>query len=96
MASFLDLARAFNKAPHPQLIGILEYYLMKGWMSQFGPILYEIYIDSLLSLEIEGQISSYADNTVLLFGENTWRKTKLKTKQGFEIIECWSKSCNRY
>ena len=57
-----------------------------------GPILFITYINSLLSLDIGGQISSYADDTVLLFSDNTWEETKLRAKQGFNIVKNWLES----
>lgn len=54
-----------------------------------GPILFIIYINSLLGLKLSAKIVSYADDTVALFNGNTWEHTKENVIEGMEIIKKW-------
>lgn len=54
-----------------------------------GPLLFIVYINSLLSLNINGISISYADDTVLLFKGKTWDETRSKVIKGLDIIKNW-------
>ena len=53
-----------------------------------GPVLFNIYINSLFSLDIKGKIMSFADDTVVFFEDDNW--TNLKNKIETEM----SKICH--
>lgn len=57
--------------------------------SILGPILFVIYINSLLGADIGGKVISYADDTVLIFSDDTWQGTRDKTIEGFNIVKDW-------
>lgn len=59
-----------------------------------GPLLFIIYINSLLSLKIEGSAISYADDTVLIFSDKTWDNVKNKATRGVNIVKNWL-DCNK-
>lgn len=54
-----------------------------------GPILFIIYINSMLQLNTYSKIISYADDTVVLFNGNTWDDAKEKVKDGISQIKNW-------
>lgn len=54
-----------------------------------GPILFTIYINSLLTLDIDSKIISYADDTVAIFKGNDWNIVKEKVKGGIHAIKMW-------
>lgn len=57
-----------------------------------GPILFIIYMNSLLTLEVSGTLISYADDTVVLFKGKNWEETKEKTQLGLDRIKHWLES----
>lgn len=54
-----------------------------------GPILFVIYINSLLKLDINAKVFSYADDTVALFNGTTWNAAKENVIEGIQIIKKW-------
>lgn len=54
-----------------------------------GPQLFLIYMNDLLKINVNGDIISYADDTVLLFAEDTWEHVKSKSEIGLYKIKCW-------
>lgn len=54
-----------------------------------GPILFIIYINSMLQLDINALTISYADDTVILFSGNTWEDTKERVQNGMFQIKNW-------
>jgi Reverse transcriptase (RNA-dependent DNA polymerase) len=54
-----------------------------------GPILFLIYINSLLETYIDGVSISYADDTVLIFEDLDWNLTKTKAINGLTIVKNW-------
>lgn len=57
-----------------------------------GPILFITYINSLLSLDINGSIISYADDTALIFTGNNWEEVKDKMINGLNVTKLWLES----
>lgn len=54
-----------------------------------GPILFLIYINNLLNSNINGHKISYADDTSLIFTDDTWEKVYNKAEKGLKIIKKW-------
>lgn len=55
-----------------------------------GPLLFISYINPLLRLSgIGGMIISYADDTVLVFAEDTWEKVRDPAVGGLAVITNW-------
>jgi retron-type reverse transcriptase len=46
--------------------------------SVLGPILFLLYINEICNIDIDGQLVSYADDTCLLFSNNTWDNVESK------------------
>jgi len=55
----------------------------------FGPILFLIYINGLLNLNIDGKIICFADETVLLFNDKSLDKLHDKTNEGLSLVKYW-------
>lgn len=54
-----------------------------------GPLLFTIYINSLLHIDTAGTILSFADDTAILYTEKTWELLKTKTESDFKKIQQW-------
>lgn len=54
-----------------------------------GPLLFLIYINSLLAKNIQGIIISYADDTVLIFEDDTWQGVRAKAEVGISLVKDW-------
>ena len=54
-----------------------------------GPILFNLYINTLYSLDMEGRFFAYADDTVLLVSGSTWEDVKQLTIMGMEKTKCF-------
>lgn len=54
-----------------------------------GPILFTIYINSLLLLKTTGTILSFADDTAILYKANSWQELKEMTENDFKNIKSW-------
>lgn len=65
----------------------IEYGVPQGTV--LGPILFQLYINDMLNLEISGEIISYADDTVLIFSGSTWQNVKIKAERGLFKIKQW-------
>lgn len=57
-----------------------------------GPLLFLIYLNDLLFLNIEGTIISYADDTVLLFNSTSWPKVIEFANEGMYTVSNWLSS----
>ena len=51
-----------------------------------GPLLFQVYINTIFQVEVPGKVVSYADDTVLLFTGTTWEETKNKAEIGMQKI----------
>lgn len=54
-----------------------------------GPILFSIYINKLLTLKCGGEIFSFADDTVVLYKDDSWSNLKNKIELGFGNVLKW-------
>ena len=58
--------------------------------SVLGPTLFLIYINDLCNLLLEnGQIITFADDTVLLFSSNSWKHVTEAANKGFTLVTSW-------
>lgn len=57
--------------------------------SVLGPILFLIYINDLLRLEIPGEIVSFADDTAILVSSSTWEGVKDKAETALHSVLKW-------
>lgn len=54
-----------------------------------GPILFNIYINELLHLNTTGEITSFADDTVIFYSDVTWTNLKSKAETDMRNIVNW-------
>jgi len=54
-----------------------------------GPILFSIYVNDLLNLDIKGDISAFADDTVLFFEGDKWAEVEKKAYLGLSVVSKW-------
>lgn len=54
-----------------------------------GPILFVLYINSLLKLSINGLTISYADDTALVVSGDSWEDVKTKTIDCLTKVKIW-------
>jgi len=64
----------------------LRYGIQQGIL---GPILFSIYVNNLLELEINGNILAFADDTVLFFEGQNWNEMETKANLGLSIVNKW-------
>lgn len=57
----------------------------------FGPILFNIYINGLLSVKHRCDILGYAVDTTIFYQANTWRDLKEIVESDFSLIAGWIK-----
>ena len=51
-----------------------------------GPLLFNLYINDLFDLDIDGDIISFADDTAIFFRDKTWDALKRKCERELQII----------
>lgn len=56
-----------------------------------GPLLFNLYINSLLSLGTRGLILSFADDTAIFYESKTWNNLKEIAESDFRVINDWFK-----
>lgn len=54
-----------------------------------GPILFTLYINTLLTLNIKGKIVSFADDAAIFYEAETWQLLKTEAENDFRNIERW-------
>lgn len=54
-----------------------------------GPLLFTVYINSLLKINSKGKIISFADDTAILYTSETWELLQTDVKNDFINIERW-------
>lgn len=88
MASYLNNRKQFVKInSYLSRERIVECGVPQGTI--LGPILFTIYINSLLDLKSSGTIISFADDTVIFYADKTWRDLKHKVEDDFSNIIDW-------
>lgn len=56
-------------------------------MTVLGPVLFLIYINGLLHLNFDGEVICFADDTVLLFNDNSMDNLYDKANAGLKIVK---------
>lgn len=66
---------------------IVEYGVPQGTV--LGPILFNLYINDLLTLPCKGTILSFADDTIIMHSAVTWTQLKQIVEEEFKTIKNW-------
>ena len=66
---------------------LVEYGVPQGTV--LGPILFIIYLNSLLAINSSGVIISYADDTAIFYSDDTWVNLKLKVENDIINLINW-------
>lgn len=54
-----------------------------------GPLLFNVYINALCNLDINGRILAYADDTVIIFVGDTWEEAQSLLKTGMDKVKLY-------
>lgn len=57
-----------------------------------GPILFQIYINTIFTLNVPGEIVSYADDTELIVADVTWDEARNRAETALQQISYWLRS----
>lgn len=67
----------------------VEYGVPQGTV--LGPVLFQIYINSLLKMKSSGLVMSFADDTTIQYAADNWTDLELKVKNDFPNLQNWFK-----
>lgn len=65
----------------------IEYGVPQG--SVLGPILFNIYLNGLFSVQSGGTIITYADDTAIFYRSKNWESLKIKVESDMKKIKDW-------
>lgn len=65
----------------------VDYGVPQGTI--LGPILFNIYINNLFSINTTGEIFGYADDTAVFYEADTWQELKLLVENDMKQIKDW-------
>lgn len=92
----LDLFKDYlsNRSQRVKIGDVYSSYLRVNFGvpqgSVLGPTLFQIYINSLCNTQLSNsKIITFADDTAILFQDETWAKVKLVAEQGLRTISEW-------
>jgi len=57
--------------------------------SVLGPLIFLIYINDLCDLKIDGNIVTFADDTVIICEADSWKKVYAKAEKNIAIVKHW-------
>lgn len=66
---------------------VIKYGVPQGTV--LGPILFTIYVNGLFSLNSEGDVISFADDTAIFYKSNTWQDLKETVEKDMANIKNW-------
>lgn len=88
LESYLDnrtqYVKVDDKLSYPTTV---KYGIPQGTV--LGPVMFLIYINSLLSLNISGSIISFADDTAILFEASSWQELKTIAETDMQLVKKW-------
>lgn len=68
---------------------VVTYGVPQGTV--LGPLLFSIYVNSLLNLKLKGTVISFADDTAIFYKSDSWGSLKEMAESDFRVINEWFK-----
>lgn len=65
----------------------IEFGVPQGTV--LGPILFILYINSIFNIPTSGQVFSYADDTAVLYKDNSWNSLRNKVEKDLILFKNW-------
>lgn len=66
--------------------GIKTHWVQLELGMVLDPILFTIYVNLLLNLEIDGNILAYVKDTILFFEDDNWIEVENKANLGLSVV----------